>query len=92
VCEAERARVQRDVDFVPHGRGGGKRMERQVWRVIVVVVSLVNASRRLSVSFLSFEFGFFLLVRGGGWGRGGGMGMFAFCGGWLGGEGGRAGR
>jgi hypothetical protein len=54
-------------------------MKGQAWCIIIVVAIRVP---RLSVSFLSFEFG---LLLGRSWGRG--RRVFAFCIGWLGGEG-----
>ncbi len=65
VCESQRARVQRDVDFVSHWCSRGERMESQVRCVVGIV--FIDSISRLSVFFPSFVFGL-LLVRG--WGRG----------------------
>ena len=45
--EAEGSDVQRDIDLVPNGHGCGKRVQRQVWRVLLPI-------------FLFLVFGLFL--------------------------------
>jgi hypothetical protein len=66
VCEAQRAGVQRDVDFMPHWGGRGECVQRQLWHVIIVIAIVLS-----SIS----KFGLFVLRAGDRWR------VFAFLGG-----------